>query len=321
MDPDDVTAEVWAQTRQTLPLPGAGDTATRFDILAGIAARDLCVAKLVEPHFDATAILAELGGDLPDPQSLWAVWAAEPPHARVRATRQAGSWRLAGTKAFCSGAAMVSHALVTADSDDGARLFAIDVAAARGSGQLTLAAADWVGPGMRRAGTRTVDLRELPAVPVGVPGEYVDRPGFWHGAAGVAACWLGGARAVTQRVVSAAVRRPLDAHALAHLGAMTATLAAAAAHLSTTAKRIDSDPADLARQAQRDAQSVRATIVAAAECVIDRTAHALGPAPLAFDAEHAQRVADLAVFIRQHHGERDLAELGRLVVAAEGGRT
>jgi hypothetical protein len=39
---------------------------------------------------------------------------------------------------------------------------------------------------------------------------------------------------------------------------------------------------------------------------------ALGPAPLATDREHAQRVADLTVYLRQHHAERDLARLGEL---------
>ena len=40
---------------------------------------------------------------------------------------------------------------------------------------------------------------------------------------------------------------------------------------------------------------------------------ALGAGPLAHDAEHAQRVADLSVYVRQHHGERDLAGLGELL--------
>ena len=39
--------------------------------------------------------------------------------------------------------------------------------------------------------------------------------------------------------------------------------------------------------------------------------HALGPGPLAFEAEHATRVSDLRVYVRQHHAERDSAALGR----------
>ena len=47
--------------------------------------------------------------------------------------------------------------------------------------------------------------------------------------------------------------------------------------------------------------------------VATRVGRALGPAPYATDAAHAQRVADLEVYIRQDHAERDLATLGELV--------
>jgi alkylation response protein AidB-like acyl-CoA dehydrogenase len=315
---EELVAHVRAEAGRPLPLPGHGATPARYEALAGIGARDLCVAKLAEPHHDATAILAELGKAAPEPGTLWGVWAAEPPHARVRARRDGESWQLSGTKAFCSGATLVTHALVTAEAEDGSRLFAVDIEAARSSGTLRIAGADWVGPGMRRAGTRTTDLHEVPAYAVGGPGDYVHRPGFWHGAVGVAACWLGGARAVAAKLEGTARRRELDPHASAHLGAVSAGLDAATAHLRATADRIDADPSDDAGGARRDAQSVRATVVAVAEDILTRVAHALGPAPLAFDAEHAQRVADLTVFIRQHHGERDLAELGRLVAGLDG---
>jgi hypothetical protein len=69
------------------------------------------------------------------------------------------------------------------------------------------------------------------AVPVGRPGSYLNRPGFWHGTAGVAACWLGGARSVD------------------------AAIAAAEAMLVVTACRVDADPADRTGTAERDAPS------------------------------------------------------------------
>lgn len=296
-----------------LPLPGHGDTLRRYEALAEVGAHDLCVAKLVEPHHDAVAILAELGGCAPQPGSLWAVWAAEPPQARLRARQGSDGWLLSGSKAFCSGAAIVTHALVTAGSDDGPRLFAVDVSSGFQASAIELGPEDWTGRGMRRAGTRTLTMQDIRALPVGDADGYVERPGFWHGAVGVAACWLGGARAVAGLLERTAGRRELDPHAAAHLGAMTARLDAATAHLHAVASTFDADPSDQRGLARRHAQSVRATVMATAEDVMVRTAHALGPAPLAFDAEHAMRVADLQVFIRQHHAERDLAELGRLV--------
>ena len=58
------------------------------------------------------------------------------------------------------------------------------------------------------------------------------------------------------------------------------------------------------------AKRVRATVAAACDEILTRAGRALGPAPLALDAEHAKRVSDLTLYVRQHHAERDLASLG-----------
>jgi hypothetical protein len=46
--------------------------------------------------------------------------------------------------------------------------------------------------------------------------------------------------------------------------------------------------------------------------VIDRVGRALGAGPLCLDGDHAARVADLTVYLRQSHAERDLQRLGSL---------
>ena len=46
--------------------------------------------------------------------------------------------------------------------------------------------------------------------------------------------------------------------------------------------------------------------------------HALGPGPLTQEEDHAKRVADLQVYVRQHHAERDDASLGSCVDRSEG---
>lgn len=313
-DGADLERMVWAASRRPLPHPGLGNTDARLAALADLGARDLCLAKLVEPHHDARAILADLAMEPPEGDTLWAVWAAEPPSGGLTAERDASGWRLSGRKEFCSGAAMVTHALVTARADDGPRLFAVDLGAAGSAGEVALSDPEWVGAGMRRAGTRTLLVDRLPGRPAGGPGDYLRRPGFWHGGVGVAACWLGGARAVTDTLLRAGLAREMGPHVAAHLGAVTASMDAATAHLYAAAAQIDRDPHDDGGDARRTAQSVRATVAATAEDVMARTARALGPGPLAFDGVHAQRVADLQVFVRQHHAERDLADLGRWVV-------
>ena len=58
---------------------------------------------------------------------------------------------------------------------------------------------------------------------------------------------------------------------------------------------------------------VRALADAVAGEVMDRVGRALGAGPLGHDEAHARTVADLTVYLRQHHAERDLAQLGTLV--------
>jgi alkylation response protein AidB-like acyl-CoA dehydrogenase len=298
-------ADVRAHIGAPWPLPGAGDTWRRWQLLAAVAADDLPLAKLVEPHYDAVAILHELHATPPAPGEVWGVWAAEPPFAVLTAEEGEQGWRLSGSKAFCSGATVVTHALVTATAADGPRLFAIDLAA---DGIRAGAGPAWVGAGMRRADTGTLDLVDVEAEPIGGPGDYVDRPGFWMGAIGVAACWWGGARGVADVLEQRA--SDLDPHALAHLGAVRSRLDVTGLALEAAAARLDR--CDDRSSAERLALSVRAQVADAAAVTISHVGRALGPAPLAFDARHAEQVADLEVFVRQHHAERDLARLGAL---------
>jgi hypothetical protein len=170
----------------------------------------------------------------------------------------------------------------------------------------------WSNIGMAQSDTRSVQFTGAPAVPVGQPGEYLSRPGFWHGAIGVSACWLGGARSVANPLYQRAAADGADPHALAHLGAVDAALAAGEAILMAAAAEVDADPLNRKGSAELIARRTRAVVETAVDETINRTARALGPGLLCQDAEHAQRVADLTVYVRQSHAERDLEQLGRL---------
>ena len=292
-----------------LPLPGGGATAERWTHLAELTETDIVAGRLAEAHTDAVAILAELDGPEPRPAQLWGVWAAEPPDPVLYARGDNGAMTLHGTKPWCSGAEICSHALVTARLASGEHgLFAANL------DHPTVAplSSRWRNSGMARSDTRSVRFNDTPAVSVGGPGEYLNRPGFWHGAIGVAACWLGGARSVAAALYQRATGNRVDAHMLAHLGAVDAALAAAAAMLTSVAAEIDADPLDRKGLAELTARRTRAVVETAVEETLRRTARALGPAPLCEDADHAQRVADLTVYVRQSHAERDLEQLGRL---------
>lgn len=292
-----------------LPLPGSGATARRWRGLAALAQDDLVAGRIAEAHLDAVAILDELGGKPPLPDELWGVWAAEAPSEVLTASGsdQKGDDEvvLDGVKPWCSGAGFCTHALVTAQRPDGHRgLYAVAVEAPGA----TALPSRWRNPGMIESDTCSVQFTAVRAVAVGDPGAYLSRPGFWHGAVGVAACWLGGARAVAAPLY----QKARDEHALAHLGAVDAALAAAEALLESVAAQIDADPFDRAGNGEVLARRARAVVEHAVDQVITRTGRALGPGPLAMDGAHARNVVDLSIYVRQSHAEKDLAALGRL---------
>lgn len=294
-----------------LAAPGSGSTLERWRALALVAGHDLALAKLYESHTDARAILTELGAGQHYLPGIWAVWAAEPPHARLEVAHvERGVMLLNGRKAWCSGARQIDHALVTAWSDDQQpQLLAVNLR----QPQVQVGSQGWQAVGMAATASVEVEFNMAPARPIGLPGDYLRRPGFWHGGAGIAACWYGAAVALADYLKRACTGRD-DAHAQAHLGAVDVSLQAAASSLRDTARWIDANP-------QRDAQllvlRVRAQVERAAEAVLRHVGRALGAAPYCQDARFARLAADLPVFMRQSHAERDLAELGRLLVVQQ----
>jgi alkylation response protein AidB-like acyl-CoA dehydrogenase len=292
-----------------LETPGAGATAKRWAALAALGRRDPVLARLAEGHADAVAILAELGATDPPTGSVWGVWAAVP--RAVQARPAADGWRLTGDRPWCSGAEVCTHALVTAQAQDGTRLFAVELAGP------TVQALDgtWPAIGMARSDSRTVRFTDTPATAIGDVDDYVNRAGFWQGSMGVAACWFGGALGVADTLYTAAQTKPLDPHALAHLGAVDAALTAARVVLADAAHHVDTHPT---RQQPVLARRVRATIESCATEVMDRVGRALGAGPLCLDGQHSSRIADLTVYLRQSHAERDLQALGELVASQPG---
>jgi alkylation response protein AidB-like acyl-CoA dehydrogenase len=286
-----------------LPLPGAGKTPERLEALRRWGATDLSFARIAEAHTDALAILSECN-QLPRSGALYGVWASDAPPSRVTCERVASDeWRIEGIKQFCSGAAFVDAALVTAHHADGIFLFDLPIKHSRVIPQ----ASEWASPAFADTATAAVQFDSLlisDRSRLGNAGWYLNRPGFWHGSIGPAACWAGGAQSL---IDAAGALHRRDPHSRAHLGALEATAWGLHAILEQAGREIDADPQNKSGTARSRGLKVRHLIERACAEVLDRFARAAGPHLLAYDAYIVRQHQALALYIRQCHGERDLA--------------
>lgn len=287
----------------TLPLPGRGRTEERFAELRRIGRQDLSLVRLCEAHADALAILAD-AGRTPISEATYGVWAARGRDDVVEATRHERGWHLVGRKPWCSGTGLVSHALVTAEGPDGSVLVEVETDRVG----IEVHATPWAAAAFAATNTTTLafDLVVSDDDVVGAPGSYVARPGFWHGASGVAACWAGGLLGVVDR---AGAWWRSDPHAVAHRAACDAQAWAVTELVAAAGREADAAPADVG-DARRTGLRLRHLVDAATADVASRVRRGCGPAPFAFDDELGRTIAELELYVRQCHAERDLEALG-----------
>jgi hypothetical protein len=319
---------------RSLTPPGHGSTRRVWEVLATLAAHDLGSARAIEPHLDALAILNQapectLPGVAMDPDCTWGVFAAEGGDAPLVASvvdrgdevadaagpgsphqedtsAGASAWRISGVKPWCSLSGVLRAALVTAATSDGERrLFAVDL---RQDG-VDVVEGVWAARGLTEIPSGPMRFDSVAAFPVGEAGWYLERAGFSWGGMGVASCWYGGAVGLARALHASAAARPEDRLLAMHLGAVDQVLQSARRALDEGATLIDAGEATGAG-GRLAAKRIRAAVASSCEDVLVRVGHALGPAPLALDPAHAKRVADLEIYLRQHHAERDDASLG-----------
>ena len=200
----DVALKVAADYGKLLPQPGWGETARRWAVLAAAGEHNLTVARVLEAHSDALAILSEAGAATPD--GTWGVFAAEAAPHRLEARDSGGRVTLTGVKPWCSLAARLDAALVTAYvGSDERQLFQVSLRHPSVTAQPPGA---WVARGLRSVVSAPVRFDATPAEPVGAPGWYLTRAGFAWGGMGVAACWHGGARGLRTTLVRGSAGRP-----------------------------------------------------------------------------------------------------------------
>jgi alkylation response protein AidB-like acyl-CoA dehydrogenase len=295
-----------------IPLPGSGQTPARHRRLMEIGREDLSLARLAEAHWDAVAILAEAGRNA-EADTIYGVWASEKPgqglSIKPEGDREGREFVINGTKMFCSGTRIVDRALVTVTHPE-SRL--VDVDLRSNSNSVRFDDSDW----------KTVAFSETRTAPatfnnarisiddfIGAPGWYLQRPGFWHGACGPAACWAGGAAGLVDYAMTQSRHDP---HTLAHLGAMHASLWALTSYLDSAGREIDAMSNDY-ETARIRALTLRHVVEQACTDILRRLPRAYGPHPLAMNEEIGRRYQELDLYLRQSHAERDLEALGTAI--------
>lgn len=289
------------------------DVLRRWQLLSALGRTDLVLARVLEGHLDALAILDEAGRS-PVPGAVYGVWASA--SGGTGLTLRGG--RLSGVMRFCSGAPLLDRALTTCRDENG-ELLLLDIGVC--GPELRQVPGSWPALGMDASASMDVEVHELavdPATVVGPPGFYLERVGLHLGGMGVAAVWLGGLQGLLDATLRVLGDPSPDDHALAHLGAVTVAVESAAATLVSAAERLRGGPTDPVTnlsalpvgELARMALICRSAAEAAVEVGTRRLPRVVGPVALGRDADYAHRLADLEIFVRQHHGERDLARLG-----------
>lgn len=280
------------------------------DALVEVGRVDLCLARLVEGHADAVRIL-EQAGTAPRP-GVYGVWASRSAGTGVAAVDDGAGWRLKGELRFASGVDVIDRALVPGWLDEETHLL-FDVPA----DGVEPDRETWLTGAMDASRSFTVraDLRCDPTDVVGPTNFYLHRPGFVVGGLAVAAVWAGGALSVLEQVSSGLRRFEASSHQLRRLGLMEQACWQARTALDATTRRLpclDGEPL------VHETTAARTAVVTCCEQVIDEAARIVGPGGLAGDARLARTLADLAIFVRQHHVDLALEGFGRQALTSRG---
>ncbi|MGN6130394.1 MAG: acyl-CoA dehydrogenase family protein [Nocardioidaceae bacterium] len=279
-----------------------GEFCDVVEALYDVARIDLALARLVEGHADAMRVLDEAG--VPPRDGVYGVWASRSVGTGVRATREQGGWRLAGELRFASGSGLLDRALVPGWlSPDEHLLFDVDAAC------LDPDPGSWRTPAMDASRSFSGGVAATCAAEdvVGPASFYLSRPGFVVGGLGVAAVWAGGVRAVVELVADGLRAFHPSPHQLRRLGEMEQAAWQARTAVLAVADRLSGlTTAGLAREV---AQARTAAARACDEVILQAT-HVVGPGGLSRNARLARTLADLTVYVRQHHLDTELAALG-----------
>lgn len=297
------------------------DPETATDYLALLTAlyetgrRDLPLGRLLEGHVDAVQIVQRYGST----EQVATLRAALSNGAMLGVWNAALSdtplllrdSRLEGGKSYASGAGVLTHVLVTAQSDEGTQLLLLDLAC-------TVPAIDrdwWRVTGMQRSETHQVRWSQAEITAddrIGAVDTYSREPFFSGGALRFVAVHAGGVAGLCDQTRDHLVRTqraddPFQIARLAKLYALADTAAGAVRH-SAIRWFEDDGEARLARVA-----AARLTVTDAASRAIAVAQEAVGLTGHFVAHPLAALLTDLAVYLRQPAPDAQRLRVGRAV--------
>jgi hypothetical protein len=284
-------------------------------LLYAVGRVDLPLGRLFEGHVDAQQIIGRYGSptlrceaaSLARRGATFGVWNADLAGEPLRL----GNGELTGGRAFASGAGVLSHALVTADAEDGRRLILVDLAATAPE----IDRSWWRVVGMQRSETHLVRWAGAtidPSALVGAPGDYAREPWFSGGALRFVAVHAGGVAGIFDRVRDHLVGagRADDPHQAGRLADLfgCADLAAAAVRTAAAIWSVGPDPVRLAQVA-----AARLQVAGLAESAMSIAQQAVGLQGLFLAHPLLAALTDLTVYLRQPGPDAQRMRVGRAV--------
>lgn len=301
-----------------------GDPQTADELIALLARlyeigrSDLPLARLVEGHVDAVQIVRRYGTAAQVDMlrralargATLGVWNAGLPGEALRLD----DGRLSGGKSYASGAGVLSHALVTADTSAGVQLLLLDLSRVPPAIDTDW----WRVIGMQRSETHQVRWDHAPitdADRIGQPDSYAREPFFSGGALRFVAVHAGGVAGICDLSRDHLVKteRSDDPFQAARMAELFALADGAAATVRRTARLWfeDVDRGDEPRLAR--VAAARLAVTAAAERAMVVAREAVGLAGQFHGHPLSAMLSDLAVYLRQPAPDAQRLRIGRAV--------
>jgi hypothetical protein len=280
--------------------------------LSAVARLDLCLARLVEGHADACRILNQAGSSGRD--GVYGVWASRSVGTGLKASETGAGWSLSGQLRFASGIDLIDRVLVPGWVDSAHHLL-FDVAVAAFKPDRT----SWGTAAMDASRSFTCWCDDLDAgTPIGETDFYLSRPGFAIGGIGPAAVWLGGAQQVAELVTEGLSRFAASPHQARRLGVVEHAVWRAGAALDHVIGVLDVGDRE---GGGRAVSHGRTAVVAACDTALREAPLIVGPGGLSTNARLARVIADLGIYIRQHHVDSSMQAYGDAALARHRARS